>query len=88
MLLVGSGHYVDELNLSTCTVYKRASISPGTVPRATADATLCAMRRDPTEEPFEFFARLQSAWEAAVKDDNTSWSGGDMRKHFCQYAGQ
>ena len=86
--MFGSGRYVDELNLSTCTVYKRAPASPEPVPRATADAALCAMRRDPAEEPFEFFARLQRAWEAAVKDSNTSWSGGDMRKHFCRYAGK
>ena len=46
------------------------------------------MTRNPSDEPFEFFARLQSAWEDAVKEGSTSWSGGDMRKHFCYHVGQ
>ena len=46
------------------------------------------IRRDPTEEPFEFFVRLQGAWETALAEDNTSWSGGDMRRHFCRHVGQ
>ena len=98
-----TGQYVCELNLSTCTVYKRVSASPdlsavhggkSAVPAVAgkaaspAQAALRAMTRGPAEEPFEFLARLESAWEAALKEATTSWSGGDMRKHFCRHVGK
>ena len=71
-------------------MYKRVSVSPVVAAAAAgkSDDALSGMRRDATEEAFEFFARLQSAWEDAVKEGSTSWSGGDMRKHFCSHVGQ
>ena len=77
-------------------MYKRVSASPvveaaaagKSVSPTPGDDALSGMRRDATEEAFEFFARLQSAWEDAVKEGSTSWSGGDMRKHFCYHVGQ
>ena len=103
-----TGQYIEELQLTTCTVYKRPSTARAAKPiapshggkrppaeacvtvaePATGHPSLSKITRGPEEQAFEFFARLQSAWEDAVEERSTSWSGGDMRKHFCSHVGQ